>query len=66
MKLELDGATVYLGRLRKDGTRNIERVRFHNLRILLPALRRAKVGGKMKGKRLYVALPSDTQLMLFG
>ncbi len=52
MKLTVDGVMFYLGRLRKDGRRNVERVRMDQ-RKLLPTLRKAKVGAKMDGSRLF-------------
>ena len=62
MKLKIDGATLYLGRLTKSGSRNVERVRLTNLRTLLPALRKARVPAKMVGHRLTVRV--DDQLKL--
>lgn len=38
MKLTLDGITFHLGRRRKDGRRNVERVRLASWRSLLPKL----------------------------
>lgn len=61
MKLRIDGAVLYLGRLRKDGTRNVERIRPSSLRQLLPLLRRAKVPARMHGDRLRVELQDDRQ-----
>ena len=64
MKLRIDGAILYLGRLRKDGFRNVERVRLTNLRSLLPSLRRAKIRSVMDDKRLYVQPENPDQLKL--
>ena len=64
MKVRIDGAILYLGRLRKDGFRNVERVRLTNLRSLLPSLRRAKIRSVMDDKRLYVQPENPDQLLL--
>ena len=62
MKLKLDGIVLYLGRMRSDGYRNVERVRLLDNRSLLPKLRRAKIKGKMVGKRLIVQMENPNQL----
>ena len=41
MTIQLDGATIFLGRLRKDGFRNVERIRLTSFRPLLAKLRKA-------------------------
>ena len=64
MKLKIDGAVLYLGRVRRDGFRNVERVRLTNYRSLLPALRRAKIRSRMDGKRLHVQDENPDQLKL--
>ncbi len=64
MKLKLDGVVLFLGRLRKDGYRNVERVRLLDYRSLLPKLRRAKLLSKMEGKRLIVQTENPDQLKL--
>ena len=64
MKVRIDGAILYLGRLRKDGFRNVERVRLTNLRSLLPALRRSKIRSVMDDKRLLVQPENPDQLKL--
>jgi hypothetical protein len=61
VKIKLDGVILYLGKLRKDGRRNVERIRFNNWRLILPKLRDAKVPAKMVGKRLTVRLDEDSQ-----
>ena len=64
MKLKLDGVILYLGRLRKHGYRNVERVRLIDNRTLLPKLRRAKIPAQMVGKRLIVQTENPAQLKL--
>ena len=64
MKLKLDGVILFLGRPRKDGYRNVERVRLLDNRSLLPKLRRAKLLSKMDGKRLLVQPENPDQLKL--
>lgn len=64
MKLKLDGYVLYLGRPRKDGYLNCERVRLANWRVILPKLRRAKLRSKMIGKRLVVLAEDPDQLLL--
>ena len=64
MTLKIDGAVLFLGRLRRDGFRNVERVRLTNFRTLLPALRRAKIRSLMDDKRLLVQPENPDQLLL--
>lgn len=64
MKLKLDDLVIYLGRRRKDGRRNVERVRLPSWRALLPKLRKAKIAARMDGDRLTVRLLSDSQMLL--
>ena len=64
MRLKLDGAVLFLGRLREDGFRNVERVRLTDWRALLPKLRRAKLRSKMIGKRLIVQPVDPNQLLM--
>ncbi len=64
MTLRIEGATLHLGRLRKDGRRNVERVRLADWRKLLPLARKAKIAARMDGDRLTVALRDDVQLKL--
>ncbi len=64
MKLKLDGVVLYLGKTRKDGYRNVERVRLPDNRSLLPKLRRAKIKGKRIGKRLIVQTENPNQLKM--
>ncbi len=64
MNLKVDGYALHLGHRRKDGRRNVERVRLADWRKILPALRKAKVAGRIDGKRLSVALGDDVQLKL--
>ena len=52
MKLKLDSMILYLGKVRKDGYRNIERVRLLDNRMLLSKLREAKIPAQMIGTRL--------------
>jgi hypothetical protein len=42
MKITVDGITFHLGRRRKDGRCNVERVRLASWRSLLPKLRKSK------------------------
>ena len=60
MTIKVDGFKLYLGRKRRDGRRNVERVRL-DLRRLLPSLRKAKIPARMEGDRLSVQLLSDRQ-----
>lgn len=62
MKLKLDGIVLYLGKMRSDGYRNVERVRLLDNRSLLPKLRKAKLLSKMDGKRLLVQPDNPDQL----
>ena len=62
MKLKLDGIILYLGRLRKDGYRNIERVRLLDNRMLLSRLRKAKIPAQMIGTRLIVQPENPNQM----
>jgi len=64
MTLAIDGITFHLGRLRKDGRRNIERVKLPSWRSMLPKLRKAKVAARMDGQRLTVRLLSDSQMVM--
>ena len=64
MTLKIDGAILYLGRLRRDGFHNVERVRLTDYRKLLPALRRANIRSHMDGKRLHVQSDNPDQLKL--
>ena len=50
--------------LRKDGYRNVERVRLSDWRAILPVLRRAKLKGRMDGKRLTIQAEDPNQLLL--
>src|SRR3712207_9325620 len=51
MKIRVSGAVLYLGKPRKDGYRNIERVLLENWRAMLPALRSAKIPAKMLDRK---------------
>ena len=64
MKVKVGGYVLYLGRLRSDGYRNVERVRLTNWRALLPSLRRAKIRSVMDDKRLYIQSENPDQLKL--
>ena len=64
MKLKLDVAVLYLGRPRKDGYRNVERVRLTNWSPVRPALRRAGIKSRTVGKRLLVQLADPNQMLL--
>ena len=64
MKFKLDGITLHLGRLRRDGTRNVERASLSDWRSVLPKLRKKKIKAKMAGDRLYLRLADDHQLKL--
>jgi hypothetical protein len=64
MRLKLDGVVLFLGRRRKDGFHNVERVRLHDWRKILPTLRRTKYRSRMEGKRLYVQPEDPNQLLL--
>ncbi len=65
MKLHLEGVILYLGRKRRDGSRNVERIRLVNMRPLLKMLRRAMVPGRMRGKRPVAKVAEDDQLSVF-
>ena len=62
MRLKLEGVVLYLGRLRKDGYRNIERVRLLDNRMLLSKLRKAKIPTLMIGTRLIVQPENPNQM----
>jgi hypothetical protein len=64
MKIRVDGTVLYISRLRRDGYRNVERVRLSNLLELLPSLRKAKVRSKMVGTRLIVQTTDLDQLLM--
>lgn len=64
MKIKIDGAVLHLGRLRKDGYRNVERARLTNWRLILPSLRRSKIRNRMVGKQLTVQVDDPSQQKL--
>ena len=49
MRVKIDGAVLYLGRLREDGFRNVERLRLTNFRTLLPPHARCTISTRCSG-----------------
>lgn len=64
MKIRFDDSVLYLGKLRRDGFHNVERVRPSNLRSRLPSRRKAKIRSRMVGTRLIAQTVDPDQLLM--
>ena len=64
MKLKLNSMILYLGKVRKDGYRNIERVCLLDNRMLLSKLRKTKIPAQMIGTSL-ILQPENPNQMTF-
>ena len=62
MRLKVGKATLYLGKLRRDGFRNIERVRLADWSPILPILKRLKMKTRYEEQRLLVQTENPDQL----
>ncbi len=65
MRVKVEGAVLFLGRRRRDGSYNVERVKLTNWYPVLKALRKAKMRHEVVAGRLHVVPDNPRQLRLF-